>query len=193
MSLRLAFALTLALTAAAEAADTSGAYAVDGLGSRRCADLTAAFAGKDQVLLGGFAAWTDGFITGYNVSTPGTFDVTPWQTVELTLARLDAYCRGHGEEPFIEALGKLIAVMRDGRLETADELVLLRQGKQGVYVYSTMLGRISAALTTAGFAVKTPPGRFDPDFAAALQAFQKSKGIPESGLPDQPTLNALLN
>lgn len=188
----LSAAVLLVSALTAWSADDSGAYAVDGVGSRTCADLSKAFETRDDRLLGAFAAWTDGFMTGYNVHSAQTFDITPWQTVELTLTKMNVFCKDNPQTAFVEALGKLIAVLREGRLLQADALVLLRSGKQGVYMYRTMIPRLKAALQAEGFAVASPDGAFDDAMAIALKGFQRREGIAESGLPDQPTLNALL-
>ena len=177
----------------AQAADDQGNYAIDGVGSRSCADLAKAYAERDDKLLMAFASWTDGFITSYNVHAAQTFDITPWQTVELTLAKMNVFCTANPKTPYIEGLAKLIAVLRADRLNTSDELVLVRNGKQGTYLYRGMLTKIRAALQAAGVAVQSPDGSFDDSFAAALKSYQEKIGLPTSGLPDQKTLNALLH
>ena len=187
-----ALALTLGV-AAAQAADDQGAYAIDGVGSRSCADLAKAYAEKDEKLLLAFASWTDGFITSYNIHAAQTFDITPWQTVELTLAKMNVFCQANPKTPYIEGLAKLMAVLKADRLTTSDELVLVRSGKQGTYLYRGMLTKIRAALQAAGIEVGSPEGSFDDSFAAALKSYQAKTGLPTSGLPDQQTLNALLH
>lgn len=185
-------ALSMFVPALAQAADSTGGFAVDGIGARSCADLTKAAADQDVKTMAAFASWTDGFMTGYNIHQPETFDITPWQTVELTVSKLGVFCKENPDIPFVEAAGKLTTVLRDGRLTQSDTLVLLRSGKQGTYVYTSMIPRIKAALEQRDIAVSSGEGVFDAAFSKALMAFQAAEKLPQSGLPDQPTLNALL-
>jgi hypothetical protein len=184
--------LSCSAPALGQAADATGGFAVDGVGSRTCADLSKASTEKDVKLMSAFASWTDGFMTGYNIHQPDTFDITPWQTVELTLTKIGVFCKDNPAVPFVEAVGKLTSVLRDGRLTQGDELVLLRAGKQGIYIYGSMLPRIKAALEKQSIPVSSGEGVFDTEFSTALKKFQGREKLPESGLPDQPTLNALL-
>lgn len=93
--------------------------------------------------------------------------------------------------PYIEGLAKLVAVLKADRLTASDQLV--RSGTQGTYLYRGMLTKIRAALQAAGVNVASPEGSFDESFVAALKSYQAKIGLPTSGLPDQPTLNALLH
>jgi peptidoglycan hydrolase-like protein with peptidoglycan-binding domain len=185
-------AIVFSMPAVLQAADSTGGFAVDGIGARSCADLTKAASEKDVKMMAAFASWTDGFMTGYNIHQPDTFDITPWQTVELTLTKIGVFCNDNPDAPFVEAAGKLTAILRDGRLAQSDSLVLLRAGKQGTYVYSSMIPRIKAGLEQHNIAVSSADGDFDAAFSAALKTFQAAEKLPQSGLPDQPTLNALL-
>ncbi|MBC7139548.1 MAG: peptidoglycan-binding protein [Defluviimonas sp.] len=185
--------LLAALLAAlpARAADTAGRYAVDGIGSQPCRAFTQAADDGAEPLIAAYGGWLGGFITAYNIHTPQTFDVTPWQTTELLLAKLDKHCRTFPDRPFVEAAGALIATLQDARLTEASELVSIRAGGRGVYLPRAELGRIAAALAASGFPVATAAGEFDPAFSDALMAFQAARGLEKTGLPDQNTLNAL--
>jgi hypothetical protein len=185
-------ALTFCGPVPGHTADATGGFAVDGVGSRLCSDLSKAATDKDVRMMSAFASWTDGFMTGYNIHQPDTFDITPWQTVELTLTKIGVFCQDNPTVPFVEAVGKLTTVLRDGRLTEGDDLILLRAGTQGVYIYKSMIPRIKASLEQQSIPVSSAEGAFDTAFSDALKKFQGREKLPESGLPDQPTLNALL-
>ncbi len=182
--------LCLAVPAPAPAADAAGRFAVDGPGAASCADfLRARDAGG--AALAGFAGWAAGFISAVNVFTPDTYDVTPWQTVELVTAMLAAHCARATDQPFVEATGALVGALTADRLTTLSPIVQARKGGTSVVLYAAILDDVRARLNRAGHDPGSGSG-FDAAFAGALSDWQKANGVPVTGLPDQPTLNDLM-
>lgn len=181
---------------AAVAADGDGRYAVDGAGRTACSNFIAArAAAADGEAAAGayrvYAGWIEGYVTAFNHFQSDTFDLTPWQTVELLGAKLAQFCEGQPETQFNDALNLLAQSLYGDRLKEASPVVQLRASGQAVAMYKAMLPRLHAALVAAD----TDPGpatdQFTPAMAAALKAYQEAEGLPVSGLPDQPTLNNL--
>lgn len=184
-------ALLLTLAAPVAAADKDGRFAVDGIGARACSDYTKAVDDKNRDLLIAFASWTSGFVSAANVYGTETFDLTPWQTPELIQAKLDKFCRAFSQEPYVQALGKLISTLQPQRMTASEGGIPARVGGQSILVYPEVLRRIRAEMGKEGIKVTTPEDAFDDAFADGLRAYQKAKGIPPSGLPDLPTMNMM--
>ena len=192
----LAALASLASAAGASAREADGAYAIKGVGRSSCADFVRAYAGaadsEGRTLLP-YAGWIDGYVTGFNHFQPETYDLTPWQTTELMLAMIGQHCREdqNRERLFIEAANALALVLYPDRLEAESEIVRVESIGQAVFMYRDLLEDVRERLVAAGFAPGPEGATYDRDFANALRAYQAKRGLPTSGLPDQPTLNAL--
>ncbi|SFA87873.1 Putative peptidoglycan binding domain-containing protein [Poseidonocella pacifica] len=171
------------------AADDQGRFAVDGVGRQPCSVLVEAVRSENREQIIAFASWTDGFLTGANVYGLDTFDITPWQPIELLQAKLRQYCEANPDVAVINALGRLASVLEPDRLAEADELVSVRNDGQGVFIYGAMLDRVRQALAEAGH--PAPSEGFDAKFADALVTYQAANDLPQTGLPDLATLNSL--
>jgi hypothetical protein len=183
------FAASLAPSAAA-AADADGRFAVDGAGRLTCERFNQAReAGGPELNM--FAGWIDGYTTGFNHFQDETFDVTPWQTVELLVLKMGNYCQEFPQERFIDALNKLILVLAPARLTGESPIVAVNNNGLSVLVYREQIDRIGARLVELKHLKTVPEDGYGPAMIAGLRAFQAETGIPESGLPDQATLNAL--
>ena len=184
--------LAAALPAAALAADADGRFKIDGVGSLKCDRLVAAMNGDDATLLAAFASWTEGFVTGVNAFQPDTFDVTPWQTTPVVLQKMKVFCQANPDTVYIDGLGKLIAVLKPARQTVSADLVQLRHADRAVTLPSTVLAEVRTVLEQSlATPLATPPGGFDDAFSTALIGYQSAHALPETGLPDQATLNAM--
>jgi len=192
MSLRalIPAAFALGLAGPIAAADAGGRFAVDGAGRQSCARFSAAQEARGPALTM-FAGWIDGYLTGFNHFNDDTFDVTPWQTVDLLVLKMARYCAEHPEERFIDALNKLIVVLAPQRLTEESPLTAVSANGLNVLLYTAQVDRIVEALAAQGFLEPGAADGLDAAGARALRAFQADRSLPESGLPDQATLNAL--
>lgn len=179
----------LVFTSQAWAADENGKFAVDGVGARSCAEFTSVKDSKEGLRL--FASWSEGFITAYNIYTEATFDVTPWQPVELLMLKMGAFCTANPDVPFINGLSALIRTLEDDRVAQEDRFVSIRHSGKTVYLYARTLDRLRTDLTSAGFDAGPADAPYDQKFLAAVRAYQASKGLAQSGLPDAVTMNAM--
>lgn len=185
------FALFLGLTLASPvyAADPDGKFAVDGVGARTCAEFTSVLERPEG--RSAFANWSQGFLTAYNVFTDDTFDITPWQTPELILAKMSVFCRANPETVYINGLSALIRSLIPGRANHDSPLIAVRHSGKSVFLYRSMLERLRGDLNAAGYDAGAPDAPFTEGLIGALRAYQKDKGLVVSGLPDGQTLNAL--
>ena len=187
--------LVLWLTAAplpASAADAEGRFAVDGVTTQSCRDFSEAHADRDSPRAAFMIGWLAGLISGTNVHAPKTYDLTPWETIELLGLKLDRYCMERPDDRFAEAALRLVATLAADRLERESPLVSVRYKDQAVYIYAEVLSRVAERLQQAGHPIPTPPGSFDNDFAKAIIDYQRAHDLPRTGLPDQVTLNLLM-
>lgn len=186
-------ALVLALFATAgQAASTSGEFNVDGPGAQSCAFFVETMESGEPTAITAFSAWTEGFVSGVNVFRDDTFDVTPWQTPQLILSKMAAYCRENPDEAYVNALGKLISVLMPQRQTDPSPIIQVRYDGKAIALPVWVLNETRRALETATAAqLSTPADSFDDTFAERLKVFQQAQGLPQTGLPDQVTLNRL--
>ncbi len=182
-------ALVLALLAAppALAADAEGAYAIKGLGSKTCADAAKDLAkgpGAQEV----YAAWLQGYVTGINRTSAELYDLTPWQTAELTLSLTARSCAATPEDRFSDALDRVLRGMSPLRLAERTTIVALRKGDSYVNIYDKVLDRAVTRLEALGHSPGPVSPRNDARVVRALTDFQRERGLPETGIPDQATL-----
>lgn len=169
------------------AADSSGKFAVDGIGQRSCSDFTSSMdADKDAARL--FVGWTEGFLTGVNVYQKDTFDITPFQPIELTLLKLRKYCSVNPDQKFVNALGRLIASYAPGKIAESSELLRFDVEGNAVFIYRETLKRVTGVLISRDISPENPdPGKV----STYLSDYQREEALPITGLPDIQTLNRM--
>jgi hypothetical protein len=182
-------ALTLCIAAAPPAwsADADGAYAIKGLGRKTCAEAAVdlgAGAGAKTV----YGAWLEGYVTGINRSSEGLYDLTPWQTPELLLSVVVQACVPTPDDKLIVALDRVLRGMSPLRMTERAPIVALRKGGSYVNIYETVLNRAIARLDALGHSPGPAAPRVDARVVRAIGDFQASRGLPETGIPDQATL-----
>lgn len=172
------------------AADSNGRYAIDGFGRQKCSAFVEAREAEDEKLRQ-FAGWMDGYVSAFNHFNKQTYDLTPWQSIEIIIAKMTKYCKANPEEAFNSAFNKLAVVLYQQRLTEVSPVIQVRAGKQATLIYREMLKRVISALRETGRDIKASDGEFTKEVGNALRDFQKEKKLPISGLPDQVTLNLL--
>jgi hypothetical protein len=186
----LAASLFIAILAGARpglAADDAGNFAVKGFGLRSCSDFVAARRNPGGAYLA-FRSWLNGYATAYNQISPGTYDIGGKAQLENWLAWIDRYCQANARTPFVLAATALTVVLYEQRAQ-------VMQGKPGQAVAAANADSVRAiqqALKTRGFYKGAIDGSFGPGTRAALAAYQKAKGMSETGQLDAPTLASLL-
>ncbi len=167
-------------------ADAEGRFAIRGLGGADCARFMAAReAGGAE--MSGWAGWVEGYLTGVNRLQADTYDVASWQTAELLLARMGKFCAENPEARFSEGLDLLIASIFEDRVKAESPLVRVEADGKAVFLYAETLAEVRRRLSDALGPQASEAGTL----ADALRRFQAQAGAPLTGLPDQPTLNAL--
>jgi hypothetical protein len=187
-----ALAAAVALSAGpAGAADAEGRFAVKGAGGATCQDFVTAREQQDNrfYYIGG---WIEGYITGANRYEDGTYDIAPWQSLDLLIALIGNFCEGNPDRALHEVTAALVDRLKPRRMTQAEQRTAVGSGDQQVRVYPTILRRAQEALRRAGHYDGAIDGKYGPNTRGALRSYQQANGLEVTGLPDQRTLYNLL-
>ena len=177
-------------SAAAQAANEQGQFAVRGIGIQDCASFSKGYAERSQAAFV-FAGWLDGYISAINRLQPDTFDAAPWQLTDILMVLINNHCRGNPDQRLFTVVQSLVGFYGEQRLTTSSERVDAKVGDTTVSVYKEIMRRAQVALAREGVYTGTPDGVFGPQTKAAFEAFQEKANLTKSGLPDQQTLYRL--
>ncbi|WP_340108834.1 peptidoglycan-binding domain-containing protein [Pikeienuella sp. HZG-20] len=173
---------------AAHAADADGAFAIKDAGAQTCGAFLKAWDEGNRDLAQ-YAGWLSGYLTGLNQFTDGAYDLAPWQSTETLLGMTRSACGQVPEETrFLDAFARLIQQMAPMALSASSKLEGVRRGGRGFAIYSAVLDAAKRRLAAEGFAPGPVEAEFDQTASDAFLAFQKARGLEETGLPDQKTL-----
>ena len=168
---------------AAQAADAQGSYAIEGPGAQSCTTFMAHDRGSTEY------AVSLGFIAGYlgaaNAFRADTFDLTPWQTIELSAAQLLQFCEANPDAALAQGLEQYASFLHPQRITESEQKLSLQVGDKVVVQYGTTVERIRDALRERGFGTDEEP-------LSGLKEYQESIGVEPTGLPDQATLSRLI-
>jgi len=178
--------------APSEAADSKGAYAIDGGGGAPCKAFTESRKASDKSAADLFAGWVDGYLSAANQNRPDTFDLTPWQTSGLLLALLGRYCESYPEDRFEIAVNNMITALHPQRLTVRSDTILAGSEDKGAPIYREIMVRVQQSLKDQGYYSGPLDGNYGKSMHTALSDFQKKNGVTVTGLPDQESLFRLL-
>lgn len=173
------------------AASNSGQFAVKGIGHHKCSDYLAARAAKSSAY-SNYGHYIAGYLTAGNRLLSDTVDLTSWETIDVVSAYVANLCRIRGDVFFAQALEGVAAMMMPNRLRGNAELVEVSAGGKSIKVYASVIARLKKALIEGNYFNGSIDSRFDQATIRALKDFQKSRDIPQTGLPDQQSLYLLL-
>ncbi|MEM8555735.1 MAG: peptidoglycan-binding domain-containing protein [Pseudomonadota bacterium] len=180
-------------TGAAWAADSEGRFAAEGVGQLTCASFNEAAALRDQTALLRFASWLDGYYTGLNAHMPDTFTALPWQDTNLLMQKMRLYCQQRPSDPFMVGVAAYTATLLPNRLQESAGRISITYGGESVIMYAPVFDEFRAKLEAwQQTPFSAPQGEFGEEIATAIKGFQRSVNLPETGLPDQLTLEQLM-
>lgn len=175
-------------TGPAHAADASGSFAIKDAGAQTCGAFLKAWDEGNRDLVQ-YAGWISGYLTGLNQFTDGAYDLAPWQSTETLLGMTRSACGQLPEETrFLDAFQRLIQQMAGMALSASSELEGVRRGTRGFAIYKDVLEAAKRRLAVEGFDPGPIEAEFDQTASNAFLAFQKTRDLEETGLPDQKTL-----
>ncbi len=172
-----------------QAADAKGAFALRGPGALNCADFVQARKQKD----GGrdFLLWVDGYLSALNLTSRDTFDLLPWGNESYLALLLEGHCKRHPKQPFHIAVNKLLEGLSEWRIRQRSPQIEARRSGAKVLIYQETLRRLQARLKEMSLYRGREHGRYDNATAEAVERFQRQRGLPATGLPDNMTLHVL--
>lgn len=171
-----------------QAADRDGHYVVKGAGTASCADYADAYDDKaGDFLL--YLGWLGGYLTAVNEYRAETYDIAAWESVGLLAEYLDGHCERHPDQQLSNAARQLVKGLAPDRRQAQAEERVFQSGNIIVRVAPDVAERVDGRLRHLGLLA----GDGDTlSVQEALGAFQQSQALPETRVPDQRTLHALL-
>ena len=186
-----ALILSIAVVSPLPAMDGDGRFAIEGMGQLNCGAFSQAAAERNERFYV-FAGWLDGYLTAYNQHMQDTYDITPWQTVDWSVAVMTQFCQANPDTRFIYAVNHMIRALHGQRMQSESPLMALTSDGQGMYLYQDVLKKTQQSLAETGLYRGEADAEFDRDTRDAIRQFQKQHDLDPTGLPDQRTLTLLL-
>ncbi len=186
-------AALLTHTAAANAENTSGQFAVEGPGQLTCNAFTRARADKGSAEFQRLIGYVEGYLSAANRYEPNTFDLSPWHNAAAFDLILEKHCADNPQDTMVGVVQKMVSALRPIRITEYSPMVEVGAGENRAFVYRAILRRTQAALKSRGFYAGAEDGSYSPQMRDALMAFQKKADLFATGVPDPATLWTLLN
>jgi len=180
-----------ALIETAAANDSKGNFAMKGAGYLPCQVLVAERAKRSETyfLIGG---WIEGYISAYNKHVADTYDVTPFESLELLLTVMQQHCEKNPNDRVYAVLNSMLTQLHPERLKAESERVKITEGKRTTVLYRETISRMQSELKQRGLYRGAIDGRYTDATRSALIAFQSDIKFDTTGFPDQTTLWRLL-
>lgn len=187
----LAFALSIGATGAALAADADGEFAVFGPGVRSCAEFRGLVDSnaRDALL---YIGWFQGYISRANLTKEGTYSVLPVVDANAAATLLYRVCANNPSVTVERASDSLIQLLAPLSVAERSEIVKITEGERTLEIWQATLIRLQEELAALGHYKGEADGVYGPGTREAMRAFQKERGLEESGIPDIETLAAFL-
>lgn len=189
-----AFAWVVAsLTSAASAQEETRQFAVEGAGMLTCERFIAARKDPSSPDYQRVMGFVEGYLSAANLYEPNTFDLTPWHNATALDMILEHHCSQHPADRLVSVTQRMVVGFRPMRVAKFSPLLEVGDGEHRAFVYETILRRAQAALRIKGIYSGPEDGKYSPGLRQAFIAFQRTKGLSETGVPDPATLWNLLN
>jgi len=172
-------------------ADTNGNYALRGVGSASCNTYTEALE-NDTTRAQAYIAWMAGYITARNRTGAETFDVLPLISGADVAGLMRVVCLQNSDTSFEGAVDAALNLFYPARVKEDSPLLQLEHDGRQISIRVATLAQVQAALSKKGLYSSSIDGAYGPSTRTAIQEFQKSRKLNETGLPDADTLVALL-
>lgn len=172
------------------AATETGQFAVRGVGSRSCSDLTAALDGESaDDVTDAAALWIAGYVSHFNRSTPGIFEALPIVDNAVVAGLALNVCGANPDVMFEAVIAQVIASFSAGALSEESELVRIAPDGAATTLRRTVFRKVQERLIDEGLLpAGSADGLYGPQSRQALVAFQAARDIAETGIPDPATL-----
>lgn len=178
-------ATALALMSAMPVYAQSGA--VEGLGAQPCSKLVDVQRTKDTSGYVAFGAWIGGFLTAGNIYEDDTYDLTPWQPLEMSVGQVMQFCKANPDRPVVHGVSAYMQFLKAGRLRSESPILTLEHDGNKMQQYEAVTDQVRDKLRAEGY-LKSLSGAWDNEAIQAMLSYQRDKGMTPTGLPDLPTM-----
>lgn len=191
-AITLIFLFTFIVGLTTQAADNNNKFAGQGVGLANCSQFVEArnSQSKDYYLFGG---WIDGYFSARNQVDKNTYSLVPWQSTDILAAFLTDYCRVHPDTQFQRAVMIMAQALSPHRLTQSSERISIEVNDKSGEFFDEIIQRVQKELSVLGYYKEDIKADFSEHTIKAIADFQKVRGIPISGFPDQMTLYQLFD
>lgn len=176
------------------AASDDGNFAAKGIGQIECRAFIEDIDERSEMYWS-LRGWIDGYVTGYNVYVDETFDITPFSLrppSQVLLVLISRHCEKNPDVRSGVVLKSVLEDLHFTRTSRVSGVIEVRANGTVYPLYEETLIRIQRVLASEGHYDGEIDGMFGAATQAAISAFQKEEGIPESGAPTPFTVLRLL-
>lgn len=176
----------------AAAADGKGNYIVRGIGAQPCTAYLDVVKTNDAKAIGPFIDWMEGYITAANAFTAGTYDASPVIPPGNMGALLRNVCSNNQNTRLETALRGLLQQLAPYKVAAETGRVEVTKGDHTAVIRQSTLRWMQDVLKQKGLYSGASDGQIGPQVHEALGAYQKSKGLPVTAVPDGATVAAMI-
>ncbi len=174
-----------------KAADDQGEFALRGFGAHACADARTRIEQEPEAAQNALA-WLLGYMSAVNRVQADTFDISPIVGGGPMLELLLGLCADNPDALVENVAFELLRTLSIARVPTSSPVVDVEYEGARVQLRQQTLQAMQAALIELDHLSGAADGVYGPQTRLAIQAFQESQEIPETGVPDPVTILRLL-
>lgn len=174
----------------ANAASATGGFSVRGLGAQQCGTLTQPAEGEAaNAVLETSSAWIAGYLSQHNRLAPETYEAMPIIDNVAVASLALSLCRSNPDALFESVVASLIQSFSRASLADASDVVEIEHDGAVAVLRRGVFLRVQEELIARNLlGPGSADGHYGPRSREAIVAFQSSRGIAASGIPDPQTL-----
>jgi hypothetical protein len=173
----------------AAAADANHVFAVHGIGSLSCLDVSKALSNGDAGVRDVLASWVFGYVTAINRNEPATYDLTPVQDGAALVNMVVGVCQKNSTTPVETVVNAVFQSLAKAKLPASSPEIMVTVGKQETVLRVSTLEKLQQVLASLKYMPTSDAnGKFGRVTQVALIKFQTAQHMPQSGLPDPATV-----
>lgn len=180
----LAGCVAASMGSTAYAADARGNFAIYGIGGQSCGVFKQDAFVKNQAVQTEMVNWLLGYLSAGNRSQAQTFDQSPIQSPAALAQLVASVCAQNPNSTVEGVFSTVLNRFASLRSTQSSATVTMQSGQNTAVIRADTLTKVQTALTRLGYYKGAADGKFSPAVSAALRAYQKKMGIPETGIAD---------
>jgi hypothetical protein len=190
--LTVATAVAISLTPGLAAAATKdGSFSVRGIGSQQCKSVVQAVSDKKSgpITASVLGSWIAGYLSHSNRMAAGVFELMPISDTMVVAQMVVNVCKGN-PDIMVEPAVAIAIKSLNGAAQNADSSIVdIKNDKYETQVRKAVVVRVQEELAKQKLLpAGSADGNYGPNTRDALVAFQKSKKMTETGIPDPATI-----